>query len=92
MTAAERMAATVAWRSATRHFGMTLVAHIGCASQAESIELASHAAGVGVDAIAAVSPFYYKPPTVRALVDFLGMCCAVRKAARTKRSPRHCTR
>lgn len=37
-----------------------LIAHVGCADTNHSIELAKEAQKIGVDAIAAVPPFYYK--------------------------------
>lgn len=37
-----------------------ILAHIGCMSTAESIELALHAEAHGADAVSAVVPFYYK--------------------------------
>lgn len=39
---------------------VTVIAHIGCISTMESVRLARHAEGLGVDAISAVVPFYYK--------------------------------
>ncbi|WP_108649050.1 N-acetylneuraminate lyase [Dongshaea marina] len=36
-----------------------LIAHVGCISTRDSVELARHAAELGADAISAVSPFYY---------------------------------
>lgn len=39
---------------------VTVIAHIGCISTQESIRLARHAESLGVDAISAVVPFYYK--------------------------------
>lgn len=38
----------------------TLIAHIGCISTAQAIELAKKAKEFGYDAISSVSPFYYK--------------------------------
>jgi N-acetylneuraminate lyase len=38
----------------------TLISHIGCISTEQTIELGKHAAQVGVDAISAIPPFYYK--------------------------------
>ncbi|MDF2958920.1 MAG: N-acetylneuraminate lyase [Paenibacillus sp.] len=39
---------------------VTIIAHVGCISTLESIRLARHAEGLGVDAVSAVVPFYYK--------------------------------
>lgn len=38
---------------------ITLIAHVGCVSTAESQQLAMAAARVGFDAVSAVTPFYY---------------------------------
>jgi N-acetylneuraminate lyase len=40
--------------------GFTVIAQVGAISTRDSIELAVHADSVGVDAISAVPPFYYK--------------------------------
>jgi N-acetylneuraminate lyase len=37
-----------------------LIAHVGCIGTEHAIELAKHAAQVGVDAISSIPPFYYK--------------------------------
>jgi dihydrodipicolinate synthase/N-acetylneuraminate lyase len=39
---------------------ITVVAHVGTTSTAQSIELARHAEGVGVDYIASISPYYHR--------------------------------
>jgi N-acetylneuraminate lyase len=39
---------------------VTIIAHVGCISTLESINLAKHAELQGVDAVSAVVPFYYK--------------------------------
>ena len=41
---------------------VTVIAHVACNSTAESMELAAHAEGLGVDAIAAIPPIYFKLP------------------------------
>jgi N-acetylneuraminate lyase len=50
---------------------VTVIAHVGCISTMESIRLARHAESVGVDAISAVVPFYYKvgPKEIREHYD-----------------------
>lgn len=47
-----------------------VIAHVGSNCQIEAIELAKHAANVGADAIAAMSPCFFKPDTVNALVAY----------------------
>ncbi|MGF6270362.1 N-acetylneuraminate lyase [Lelliottia nimipressuralis] len=38
---------------------VTLIAHVGCVSTAESQQLAAEASRIGFDAVSAVTPFYY---------------------------------
>ena len=47
-----------------------VIAHVGSNSQFEAMELARHAAEVGADAIGAMAPCFFKPATVKDLVDF----------------------
>ena len=41
---------------------ITVIAHIACNNTADSCELAAHAESLGVDAIAAIAPIYFKLP------------------------------
>ncbi len=41
---------------------LTVIAHIACNNTADSMELASHAESLGVDAIAAIPPIYFRLP------------------------------
>jgi len=41
---------------------ITVIAHVACNNTADSCELAAHAEDVGVDAIAAIPPIYFKLP------------------------------
>lgn len=41
---------------------MTVIAHVACNNTRDSIELAAHAESLGVDAIAAIPPIYFKLP------------------------------
>lgn len=41
---------------------MTLIAHVGAPSTRDSIELATHAAALGYDALSAIPPIYFKLP------------------------------
>lgn len=41
---------------------ITVIAHIACNNTADSMELAAHAESLGVDAIAAIPPIYFKLP------------------------------
>ena len=42
---------------------LTVIAHVACNNTKDSMELAKHAESVGVDAIAAIPPIYFHPPT-----------------------------
>lgn len=41
---------------------LTVIAHVACNNTADSMELARHAEGLGVDAIASIPPIYFKLP------------------------------
>lgn len=41
---------------------MTVIAHVACNNTKDSVELARHAESLGVDAIAAIPPIYFKLP------------------------------
>jgi N-acetylneuraminate lyase len=41
---------------------LTIIAHVACNSTRDSVELAKHAASLGVDAIASIPPIYFKLP------------------------------
>lgn len=41
---------------------MTVIAHVACNNTRDSMELAAHAESLGVDAIAAIPPIYFKLP------------------------------
>ena len=41
---------------------LTIIAHVACNSTKDSIELAQHAESLGVDAIAAIPPIYFRLP------------------------------
>ncbi len=49
----------------------TIGAHVGCHCQRDAIELAAHAARSGAHAVAVMAPSFYKPATVKDVVDFL---------------------
>jgi 4-hydroxy-tetrahydrodipicolinate synthase len=48
---------------------ITVVVHVGTTSTAQSIELAQHAAGVGADCVASLSPYYHKHDE-RTVIEF----------------------
>ena len=41
---------------------VTVIAHVACNNTSDSMELAAHAESMGVDAIAAIPPIYFKLP------------------------------
>ena len=41
---------------------LTIIAHVACNNTADSLELAAHAESLGVDAIAAIPPIYFRLP------------------------------
>lgn len=47
-----------------------VIAHVGCNSVREAIDLASHAEKCGADAIAAMPPCFFKPSNVKNMIDF----------------------
>lgn len=50
---------------------LKVIAHVGGACFTESVELAKHAESTGVDAIAAIAPYFFKPTRVNELLLFL---------------------
>ena len=48
---------------------LPVIVQVGCESIAAAAQLAAHAEEVGADAISAISPLYFKPPTVDLLVE-----------------------
>ncbi len=49
---------------------LTVIIHVGCNSQPQAMELARHAQAIGADAIASIAPNFFKPATMKDLVDF----------------------
>ncbi len=47
---------------AAKGTGLTVIAHVACNNTRDSQELAAHAEGLGVDAIAAIPPIYFHLP------------------------------
>lgn len=47
-----------------------VIAHVGGTCLGDCVDLASHAASLGVDAVGAIAPFYLKPSTVQDLINF----------------------
>ncbi|MEO1991314.1 MAG: dihydrodipicolinate synthase family protein [Pirellulales bacterium] len=68
----ERMQLIETWAGVASSVGLSLFAHVGASSQIDSIALAQHADDVGVDAISAMAPNYFKPATCADLAAYLG--------------------
>lgn len=77
LTCAERLSLYDAWSSAAPEHGMQVVAHVGGNCLEDAKTLARRAEKLGFAAISALSPSYYKPGSVAALID----CCAAIAAA-----------
>lgn len=70
MTLEERVAIFETAKAVAADFsGKSLIAHVGCIDTASTVKLAQEAQRVGMDAIAAVPPFYYKH-TEDLILDF----------------------
>lgn len=75
MTVAERMdLAKAVVQAANKR--LKVFVHVGHTSIEESRKLAAHAAHIGADAISAVAAFYFKPTSVRNLVESIGSIAA----------------
>jgi N-acetylneuraminate lyase len=72
LSTAERLEVADAW-AAARPDGFGLALHVGSTRPAEVRELAAHADRLGVDFIAAVSPYYGEAPTLDLVVRYLAM-------------------
>lgn len=72
LTVEERLALAVRWSEVVRGSGMRLVVHVGSNCLADARTLAAQAQELRADAIAALSPSYFKPKSL----DDLMACCA----------------
>lgn len=70
MTTEERIAVAEAFKQAADS-RIKMYVHVGHSSISESQRLASHAQTIGADAISSVAAFYFKPTSVKNLVDAL---------------------
>lgn len=70
LTITERKKLTEAWMIHGSAHGLDVIAQIGTNSQREAIELAEHAASLGVSAISAHAPCYFKPTSIATLIDY----------------------
>lgn len=69
MTTDERKAVAEAWVKAAAG-RMKVAVHVGGMSMPQCVELAAHAQDIGADVIAAMSPCFFKPGSVKDLVEF----------------------
>lgn len=69
LTVNERKDVLEAWVKAAKG-RFKVIAHVGTNAIHEGIELAAHAQQVGADAIGAMAPSFFKPATVKDLVEF----------------------
>ncbi len=69
----ERKQVAEAWANQSKHDDnpLKVINLVGGTSYQESIDLAKHSQDVGIDAIAVLAPFYFKPPTVKELAEFI---------------------
>ena len=78
--AAERMALAEAWVAPARTHGLKLMVHVGASAIADAMTLAAHANGLGVAAISAMAPSFFKPATLAdlaaSLADIAGLVLA----------------
>src|SRR5262249_7046872 len=72
LTVEERLQLAGRWAEVVRGSSLRLVVHVGGNCLADARTLAAHAQAVNTAAIAALSPSYFKPRSVDALVA----CCA----------------
>lgn len=77
LTREERIALAEVWRAASGP-DLKLIVHVGHNSLAECRALARHAENLGADAIAALMPSYFRPASLRAVVEF---CQGIAEAA-----------
>lgn len=73
LTIEERLMLSQRWADVVRGTEMQFIVHVGSNCLADARRLASHAQSLGATAIAALSPSYFKPKTLDALIE----CCAI---------------
>lgn len=81
LTVEERLQVATRWREVTRGSKLRLVVHVGNNCLADAAVLAEHAEKIGADAVAALSPSYFKPGNVETLVE--SMATLARHAPQT---------
>lgn len=71
MSQRERQLTTEAWVAAAKNSQVKVFTLVGGTSYTESIENALHARSAGVDAIAVMAPYYFKPAGAVQLAEFI---------------------
>lgn len=69
LTLEERRQIATRWREVVQGTELKLVVHVGCNCLEDAAELSAHAHQLGVDAIAALSPSYFKPLSLEILIQ-----------------------
>ncbi len=77
LTTVERQQVASAWKQAAAD-DLSVIVHVGHTSLADARALASHAEEIGATAIAALAPYFFKPPDAEGLVNW---CSSLAKAA-----------
>lgn len=70
LTLDERLALAARWADVVKGTPTRLVVHVGANCLADAKQLAAHANALGVDAIAAVAPSYFKPKSLDVLIEW----------------------
>ncbi|MDP1562178.1 MAG: dihydrodipicolinate synthase family protein [Pirellulaceae bacterium] len=73
LTVEERLQVATRWREVTRGSKLRLVVHVGSNCLTDAATLAEHAEKIGADAIAALSPSYFKPSNVETLIESMAI-------------------
>jgi N-acetylneuraminate lyase len=76
LTCEEKIALYDAWAEAGAAHGVTVIAHVGGNSLEDSRALARRARDLGLAAISALAPSYYKPVPLKALIDWCAVIAA----------------
>jgi len=69
----ERMRSAEVWTVAAKNKNIKVINLVGGTSYQESVENAVHSKEYGVDAIAVVAPYYFKPAGAKQLADFFAL-------------------
>lgn len=76
LTVEERLILNRRWSEVTQGSSLRLIVHVGHNCQRDSIALAKEAARLGADAIAALSPSFFKPANIADLIRYLAPIAA----------------